>query len=107
MQHCYIISYDLFQSCYDYSLLFRAIKSFPKWARIHNSLWAVVTDATADEIRDFLSRYIDEEDNLIVIKSGRIAAWTNIIASDLWCKIKDIIEKIKTLTSQTDEKRLR
>ena len=87
MQHCYIISYDLFQSCYDYSLLFRAIKSFPKWAKIHNSLWAVVSEATAYEIRDYLSRYIDEEDNLIVIKSGRSAAWTNIIASDLWCKI--------------------
>lgn len=87
MEHCYLISYDLCLSGCDYDMLYQAIKRFPCWARLTQSLWAVVTTASTQEIRDYLLRYIDDNDRLLVIQSGRNAAWNNLIASSKWCKI--------------------
>lgn len=89
-QHCYIISYDLCQPGRDYDTLYQALRSFPYWGKITESTWAVVTSKTAVEIRDFLSNYIDSNDRLIVILSGRSAAWTHLLASNAW-----VIENLK------------
>lgn len=87
MEHCYLISYDLCHADRNYDLLYMAIKRFPCWAKLTESLWAVVTTASSQEIRDYLLRYIDENDRLIIIQSGKSAAWKNVIASTQWCKI--------------------
>lgn len=87
MEHCYLISYDLSQPGRNYSELYDALRRFPKWARLTESFWAVVSSAQATDIRDYLLRYIDEDDRLIVIQSGRNAAWNNLIASNEWCRI--------------------
>jgi len=85
-EHCYIISYDLVKPERDYDELYSAIKSFPRWGRLTESTWAIVTTKNHVAIRDDLKKHIDEDDRLIVILSGRAAAWTKILASDEWAK---------------------
>lgn len=89
-QHCYIISYDLCQPDRDYEALYQVLRSFPNWGKLTESTWAVVTSKTAVEIRDFLRNYIDSNDRLIVILSGRSAAWTRLLADNEW-----VIENLK------------
>lgn len=85
-EHCYIISYDLVAPNRAYEDLYAAIKSYSLWGRLTESTWAIVTSQTHVEIRDFLKSHIDDNDRLIVIKSGKSAAWTNIMASNDWAK---------------------
>ena len=82
----YIISYDLLQPGQNYERLYEAIKSYGIWAKINESLWAVVTTSSAVQIRDNLLAHIDTNDRLIVIKSGVEAAWRNSICKNEWLK---------------------
>ena len=84
--HCYIISYDLCKPERDYTSLFQAIKAYQYWGRLTESTWAVVSPYNSVEIRDDLLRYIDDNDRLIVIQSGKSAAWTKVMASNDWVK---------------------
>lgn len=85
-QHCYIISYDLCQPRRNYSQLYTALQSFPNWGRLTDSTWAIVSEQTTVQIRDYLNQYIDSTDRLIVIRSGQSAAWTKVLANDEWVK---------------------
>lgn len=85
MRACFIISFDLAQGR-TYSRLISAIKAYGTWARITQSTYAIVTDSTATEIRDFLTQHIKPTDRLFVIKSGGSAAWRNSIADREWLK---------------------
>ncbi|MGN6212026.1 hypothetical protein [Parafilimonas sp.] len=82
---CYIINYDL-RKQKDYESLIAAIKSYDTWAKILKSCWAIVTDKSAVEVRDHLLKYMDADDGIFVIKSGREAAWRNVECSDDWLK---------------------
>ena len=82
---CYIISYDL-RGNRDYDSLYRAIKSYPKWAHITESTWAIVTEKTAAQVRDDLCRVIDRDDRMFVVRSGAEAAWRNVICRNEWLK---------------------
>lgn len=85
-QHCYIISYDLCRPGKDYSSLYKAIKSFPGWGRLTESTWAIVCSGSVVQIRDYLMQYMDANDRLVVILSGRAAAWTKLLASNDWLR---------------------
>lgn len=85
-EHCYIISYDLSYPNRNYDTLIQAIKQFPIWGRLTESTWAVVAKDSAANIRDLLMKYIDEDDKLIVIRSGRNVAWTKCLADSNWIK---------------------
>ena len=80
---CYIISYDL-RNQRNYDALYKAIKSYPSWAKILESTWAVVTSDSAEVVRDYLLRHIDGDDGLFVIKSARPAAWRGVNCKDSW-----------------------
>ena len=84
--HCYIVGYDLCQPGRDYSSLYMALKGFPKWGKITESLWAVVSDSNTVQIRDYLMSYIDSNDRLFVILSGKEAAWNRLLADNQWLK---------------------
>lgn len=84
--HCFIILYDLRAPGRNYSELQTAIKSFGTWGKITESAWAIVTDNSSVEIRDYLSRYIDSNDRIMVIRSGEDAAWRKVIADSEWLK---------------------
>lgn len=85
MQKCYIISYDLRYNR-DYTALYNAIKSYGTWGKITQSTWAIVTPQTAEQVRNFLLNYIDNDDRIIVVKSGGVAAWHNAMANNDWLK---------------------
>ncbi len=85
-EHCYIVAYDLCQPGRDYSSLIAAIKSFSHWGKLTESTWAVVSDKSAIEICDYLLRLIDMNDRLLVVESGKNAAWIRMQASDEWIK---------------------
>ena len=82
---CYIISYDL-RGNRDYGSLYKAIKSYPNWAHITESTWAIVTEKTAVQVRDHLCQVIDRDDRVFVVRSGAEAAWHNVICKDEWLK---------------------
>lgn len=84
MANCFIISYDLCSPNRDYKQLYSAIKSYGTWGRLTESTWAVVADSTVVQIRNFLMRFIDNDDRLIVIKGGKEAAWVRTIANSNW-----------------------
>lgn len=85
-EHCYIISYDLVAPNRNYTDLYNAIKRYSFWGRLTESTWAITSNKKTVEIRDELLPFIDKDDRLIVIKSGRSAAWTKVLASDSWLK---------------------
>ena len=79
-------AYNIILESIQNSFLYAALKSFPVWGRLTESTWAIVTDKTHAEIRDFLMKYIDNNDRLIVILSGKSAAWTKVLAPNEWVK---------------------
>ena len=81
----YIISYDMAEGG-DYEELYEAIKGYGIWAHITESTWAIVTDESAKEIRDYLEDYLSYGSALFVVKSGTEAAWRNALCSNKWLK---------------------
>ena len=84
--HCYIIMYDLRAPGRNYEQLYQAIKSYGTWGKLTESSWAIVSDQTAENIRNFLLNFIDNNDRIMVIRSGQSAAWRNIKANNDWLK---------------------
>ncbi len=80
----YIISYDLRKPDRDYESLYQAIRAYGTYAHIQQSVWAIVTEHNATQIRDRLSLYMDQNDRIFVVKSGREAAWRNVICNNEW-----------------------
>lgn len=82
--HCYIVSYDLCQPGRDYTSLYAALKQFPNWGKLTESTWAVISNNSCVEIRDYLMKFMDSNDRIIVVQSGQHAAWNRIIAKNQW-----------------------
>lgn len=82
---CYIVSYDI-QKDAEYEQLYTLIKSYGIWAKINKSTWAVVSNKTAEQVRDHISSVLDEKDSLFIVKSGGSAAWMNVICRSAWLK---------------------
>lgn len=74
----FLVSYDLRKPGRDYSSLYAAIKSYPRWAHPLESVWVIVTDETAFSVRDHLRQKIDANDGLLVVKSAGVGAWSGL-----------------------------
>ena len=81
----YVVSYDLVGDR-DYSKLYSALKSYSAWGRVVESTWVIVSNASAVEVRDHLTSYMDSDDRILVVKSGTEAAWRNVICDNDWLK---------------------
>ncbi len=65
------IHYDLRTPGRDYETLYTAIKNVgASWAHPLESVWLVVTTNTVTQIRDYLARYIDQNDQLLIADIG-------------------------------------
>lgn len=64
----YCVSYDLRKPGRNYNELYDAIKSFGSWWHQTESVWFIVSDKEAGDIRDFLMQFIDSDDKLFVIE---------------------------------------
>lgn len=82
----YIVAYDLCKPDRDYKTLYDKLRSFPNWGKITESVWCVVTPLNHLELRDELMQCMDSNDRLLVVETGRRAAWTNVIANNAWVK---------------------
>lgn len=85
-KHCYIIMYDLRAPGRNYEQLYQAIKSYGIWGKLTESSWAIVSSQTAENIRNFLLSFIDSNDRVMVVLSGKSAAWNNMMADNNWLK---------------------
>ena len=83
----YLISYDLRKPGRDYASLYKAIKSYPTWAHLLESEWAVVTDDSAVDVRDHLAHQMDQNDGLTVVTAGA-TAWRGLSSQEVsdWLK---------------------
>ena len=73
----YIITYDLAAPGRGYEELYDRIKSYGTWAHIMESVWAIVTTSSAAEVREYLSKALDDNDKLLVGPLGA-AAWQGL-----------------------------
>ena len=89
MARSLIVSYDLRgrdETSADYKELIDAIKSYESYAKLMLSTWIVVTDRSAEAVRDHLWSHMDPNDRLFVGPLGKPAAWNNLMASSDWMK---------------------
>lgn len=84
--HTYIVAYDLRTPGRNYQELYAALKSFESWGKITESVWAVISQNESAEIRDFLLKFMDANDRLLVVNTGDNAAWHNTLAKNEWVK---------------------
>jgi len=73
----HIITYDLSHPGRNYDELYARIKSYPAWARVSESSWAVATDQSPEVVRDHLTPALDRNDNLFVGTLGS-SAWVGL-----------------------------
>ncbi|WP_151808972.1 SinR family protein [Acinetobacter soli] len=72
----YMIGYDLNKSGKDYNGLINKIKDIAdSWWHHLDSTWIIKSSKSAAEIRDLLSPYIDQDDELIVAGLTGEGAW--------------------------------
>ena len=81
----YIISYDMALGG-NYNALHAAIESYGYYAPITDSTWAVLTEYSAQVIRDHLSKYLPNGSRLFVGRHGDEAAWQYVNCPDEWLK---------------------
>ena len=85
MKKTFVISFSA-PTGTSYVKLFAAIKSYKTWAKITKTTWAVVTEKKATEVRDHLLKYLPSDGRIIVIKSGSVSAWRNVMCSSEWLR---------------------
>ena len=86
IMHCYIVLYDLCKPGQNYERLYMQLRNYERWGRLTESAWAIVTSKNYIQLRDELKMYIDENDRLLVVRSGQEAAWNNLMASTEWIR---------------------
>lgn len=73
----YLVSYDLIGKK-DYERLFEHLRTYGTRSRPLASLWVIVTDKTAAEVRDGINQHIDADDKVLVVKSAGVGAWRGL-----------------------------
>lgn len=70
----YQINYDL-RKQKNYSSLIERIKSYGTWCHPLESVWIIVTNQTAAQVRDYLATVMDNDDGILVTRLQGEAAW--------------------------------
>ena len=73
---CYIITFEVADDAPRVALR-AALESYGGYCPIHANAWAIMTQSTANQIRDKLKLLIGQEDCLFVVRSGTEAAWSS------------------------------
>ena len=72
-----IVTYDLRKPGQDYADLEAAIKSLGSWAHPQQSVWYVHTGYTMQQTFEFLKKYIDSNDRLLVVDARNAVGYNN------------------------------
>lgn len=76
MKKSYLIGYDLNKLGQDYTTLIEEIKKLGTWWHCLDSTFIIKSSLTAAVIRDHLKKFIDSNDELLVVCLTGEAAWT-------------------------------
>jgi CRISPR/Cas system-associated endoribonuclease Cas2 len=76
----YLISYDLDKPGQDYSNLIAKIEGLGG-VKILYSEWVLKSESSAKDLRDYLKRFIDSNDKLLVVALTGEAAWSSLMIS--------------------------
>jgi len=73
----YLIGYDLRFPGQDYEALIDAIKDLGRWWHCLDSTWIVICNQNAEQIRNHLVQFIDNNDKILITKLPDVAhaAW--------------------------------
>lgn len=71
----YLIGYDLNKRGQDYTTLIEKIKLLGDWWHCLDSTFIVKSNSTVKIIRDYLSKFIDQNDELLVVRLNGEGAW--------------------------------
>ena len=74
----YQICYDLRSPGQNYLELYKAIKGYGNWAHPLESTWIIQTMQSASEVAQFLRKFMDANDGLLVTRWEGEAAWYNV-----------------------------
>lgn len=72
----YIVTYDLHETGQNYTCLIDKLKQYGTYWHAQQSVWVVVTNQSAVQIRDNLMKCTDSNDKIFVAHLGGEAAWT-------------------------------
>ncbi len=69
MSRIFLIAYDLNkgETSSEYKRLIDQIKKLGSWAKPLESTWFVISESSASEIIDYLKKFIDSNDELLVM----------------------------------------
>ena len=81
MKKSYLIGYDLNKSGQDYTTLIEEIIKFGGYWHCLDSTFIIKTSSTAVEIRDYLTTFIDSNDELLVVGLTGEGAWTTAFSN--------------------------
>lgn len=74
---CYIISFEVATQT-TRNALKEHIKAYSSnYCPINEQCWAILSDHSAVQVRDYLTQFISQTDRLFVVRSGTEAAWRN------------------------------
>ena len=79
----YLICSDL-NSAYDQEEFASGIKSLGESRQVLSGVWVVISDKDATQIRDELAVLMESTERLLVVKSGSVGAWKNILSDNKW-----------------------
>ena len=71
---CYIVTFEV-ANIEKRNELKGRIQTYGTYCPIHENCWALVTENTASQVRDYLMEIINPPDKIFIIKSGVEAAW--------------------------------
>jgi hypothetical protein len=78
----FCVSYDLNKSGQNYSALYEELKKSPNWCHPMDSTWLIVTNETAEQLRDRIRKHLDDNDTLLVIKVVR--PYSGWLTKEVW-----------------------
>ena len=85
----FVITYDLRKPGRNYNALYEALKAYPNWAHLLESVWIIQSNHTASSIRDALQAHADPGDAIAVLEVN-VRGWATASVS------KEINDWLKT-----------
>lgn len=85
----YIVAYDIESDSGAgdvYPRLYERLRSYPGWARITESCWAIQSSDDVTVVRDNLMSLFRANDRLMVVQSAHIAAWNHVLCRNEWLR---------------------
>jgi len=72
----FLIGYDLNNQGQDYTVLIENIKVLGNWWHCLDSTFIIKSNSSASKIKDYLLKFIDQNDELLVVRLTGEGAWT-------------------------------